>query len=482
MNTHLLHSPSRIAKPDPKYCGRAVPRSTRRILSVVILLVAFIFTREAVATPPVDCSGWGPWTIDYWQTPYIRLVPTPAEPMTAGHQVSRTIEVGGLNDGEAHRIGSCGQFGLLEGGDMLWLKAAEWQASPAYPQTSPDNGQISPLGFPYFHVGGTFTATFTPQESGVVSFTVTWTNMLGLPGHSVAATLDVPYTILQPMRLGYWKFDTTQWKGEEGQVPFATDNIDNPTDWNFGALKLNTGTSRLGYNAYQSDGMPDITRNEGTVRFWFKPNWNSGTGPGVSSACLLQMQTTSTTQWSLNLNAAGSQLTLSYPTSHTLSSSTLSWTAGGWHQIAVTYSGIATNVVIYVDGSAVTSTATSGVTWLSDVLSKFTIGSASDGSQSANGRFDELETFNYVLSASDISSNYSATILLDSDGDTISNLNELAATPNPTDPYNPDTDGDGYWDNVDQFPTDPNRWDHTHTGDSIAPVIQLLQPISAILQ
>jgi len=70
--------------------------------------------------------------------------------------------------------------------------------------------------------------------------------------------------------------------------------------------------------------------------------------------------------------------------------------------------------------------------------------------------------------------------LLDIDGDGLTNAQELAIG---TDPFNPDTDGDGHNDGSDYYPLDPTRWaapsfdptDHT------PPVITLGQPANATL-
>lgn len=69
---------------------------------------------------------------------------------------------------------------------------------------------------------------------------------------------------------------------------------------------------------------------------------------------------------------------------------------------------------------------------------------------------------------------------MDVDGDSISNADEIILGTNP---FLADTDGDGVADSLDAFPIDFTRRDRpsTNPGDSSAPSITLLEPLGALL-
>ncbi len=85
----------------------------------------------------------------------------------------------------------------------------------------------------------------------------------------------------------------------------------------------------LGYNAFQPDAMPNITRNAGTLRFWFKPAWTSGSGPGVTTARLLDMPVT--TPASLHLDSSGQHVAFSDPGTSVDAWGALCWTSTALH-------------------------------------------------------------------------------------------------------------------------------------------------------
>jgi hypothetical protein len=83
------------------------------------------------------------------------------------------------------------------------------------------------------------------------------------------------------------------------------------------------------------------------------------------------------------------------------------WTSNDWSQICITYSP--TNAAIYFNGQAL-GTTTSGVAYWPDAAIRaggFRIGSDSRGTNQARGRFENLQTYNYVLSAAEVASGYS---------------------------------------------------------------------------
>lgn len=465
-----------------------------RTLTLCATIGALVLGRvpNAVAVnQPVDppCV-WGPWLIDYPPSLMVYPYSLGKEPMTAGQPASISVSANVL-PGLVHRLpisGSCPAVSLNGYQYALWqghvIDPIHWQASNA----TPSSGDL--YADPASHL---YTTNFVPAGSGTITFTAqATTTTAGFPAWSETTNVVVPLIILPPKRLGYWRFNDASWIGEEGQSPSAQLDLENVMDWNYGALKMNPPNPAnkpvLKYPAYQADGGPNVTRRTGTVRFWYKPSWSS-TSPPTLPVTLFQMQKPSgypqpIPEWSLdvqsihsygNLNViltTGSQNQVVHFTRQ------ISWTAGQWYQFVVTYSLSAGDVKLYLNGALVTSgSAVTDMTAFSGALSTFTIGNDITGNHPATGIYDELETFNYPLPAEDIAANYGFALNLDSDHDGLSNFAEMVLG---TDPYNRDTDGDGVSDGTDFAPLDPNRWDPPNPNDTTAPVIQLLEPITAV--
>ncbi|HEY2363367.1 MAG TPA: LamG-like jellyroll fold domain-containing protein, partial [Candidatus Angelobacter sp.] len=319
----------------------------------------------------------------------------------------------------------------------------------------------------YYPGWGTATGfqnySFTASSS-LVFFNTSEPTLAPYPGAIARSELKVPIVVLPPERLGIWTFDEDSLVNSEGQSPLVSQNII-PASTPFGNNGINFDSAsdiNLEYPAFRGDavsvaqivgpaitstGSPNIRRNRGTISFWFKPNWSSGSGPS-SGGILADMVNAS---WTLKFTALGNAIELDSDAT-TLFSKNISWIAGQWYHVAVTYTENQT--ALYTNGvQAATGSALPGSQC--NILTTFRIGS--DGHlQQARGVITSFETFNYELTAAEVLADYQTNANLDSDADGVPNLLEVA---NGTDPFNADTDGDGVLDHEDCYPLDPTRWD-----------------------
>jgi len=229
-----------------------------------------------------------------------------------------------------------------------------------------------------------------------------------------------------PIRLGYWPFDNTNtWVGGAGQLPLTATNLAGVPSWDTNAVRLDTNQPAiLGYRDVETNGNANINLRSGSVRFWFNPDWTSvaagGSGPGAYGR-LIEMGSNSPVfnanswslsrtngWWSLFFTPDGNNLVFGASTNGAGGvnlAAGISWTTNQWHQVVLTYSP--TNSSLYVDGQLAGTGAAS--LWYPNLTERsrgFRIGSDQNGVNQARGAFDELETFNYPLAASDIATNY----------------------------------------------------------------------------
>ncbi len=235
-------------------------------------------------------------------------------------------------------------------------------------------------------------------------------------GQEVAAgTNPLDASSVNSVRLGYWRFNTNSWAGEQGQLPIAATALNLLPSWSGTAVGLNTNiTANLKYHDVETNALANINCRAGTVRFWYQAGWSStndgGVGPG-GTARLLEMGdgTSSGGYWTLYINSDGTQLTFATATNGTTTTyftGAISWATNEWHQIALTYSPSGT--ALYADGAALQSG--SGIVSYPSLAARgangFSLGGNRSGGELAMGSFDELETFNYPLSGDDVAANY----------------------------------------------------------------------------
>jgi hypothetical protein len=106
------------------------------------------------------------------------------------------------------------------------------------------------------------------------------------------------------------------------------------------------------------------------------------------------------------------------------------FTSNQWCQLVLTYTP--TNSLLYYNAQLVMSGL--GPVYYPNLTERsagFRVGSDVNGANQARGAFDDLATFNYPLAPGTITTNYQNAVILDSDGDGLSNLieNELGLNP-----------------------------------------------------
>ena len=222
-------------------------------------------------------------------------------------------------------------------------------------------------------------------------------------------------TNIPNVRLGYWRFNTSSWIGEQGQLPLLTNHLALVPSWSSNAVQVdNASTANLSYSAFNTNySMQNADCKIGTFRFWINPDWNSTNGPGAF-APLIEVGdgTVSGGYWALCVSADGTQLYFETATNSVTNiyfTNSISWTSNVWHQVALTYApGTNGSTILYVDGAQAAS-GPAIVSWPSQAgrtTNGINIGSSRIGYGQSRAVFDELETFNYPLSSDDIANDY----------------------------------------------------------------------------
>ncbi|HTV43496.1 MAG TPA: LamG-like jellyroll fold domain-containing protein [Candidatus Sulfotelmatobacter sp.] len=243
---------------------------------------------------------------------------------------------------------------------------------------------------------------FPPESTNPPDSTIVFT--------AVSASNSTSAVVNEYVPLAFWTFDDTNtWVGGQGQLPLVATNVGGVPDWSSNAVQIDTpNPAMLSYNVVETNGSTNIDCQNGSLLFWFKPDWSStnlgGTGPG-SSGRLIEIGSYDPTftngWWSLFVSPDGSQLsfaTAADGAGETNLSASISWNSNEWYQIALTYSP--TSSALYVDGQFLTNG--SGVSYFpsaADSANGFRIGSDENGNNQAAGTFDELLTFDYPLNA-----------------------------------------------------------------------------------
>lgn len=206
-------------------------------------------------------------------------------------------------------------------------------------------------------------------------------------------------------RLGYWRFNHNDVRGEEGQQPVLQTNFVTVLSTNYDgtALRISETDPRvaLRYRVVEPNGRTNIVFQDGSFRLRYKPIWE-GARPGhwirlieIGDFALSIDPSGQVLSFQTPISTGGAVTNVQAPISTYLGSS---YGARPWIDIAVAYSQY--GAALIVNGSLIaTGTGVSAVPSKLEQEAGFAIGSSAAGGSRADGLIDDLETFNFVMTA-----------------------------------------------------------------------------------
>ncbi len=219
-------------------------------------------------------------------------------------------------------------------------------------------------------------------------------------------------------RLGYWRFNTTNWLGEQGQLPMVISNVASGPGISSNALVCNppSGILGLSYHDVEAKGQINFNFRCGSIRFWFNPSWTStgagGSGPGSYDAfleCGNFSWPPTNGMFAFYLAPDGNSIGVQASTNGTylvpVAANTSGWVSNNWYQIALTYTS--TNSAIYINGQ-VAATGSGVTVWANAAIRSqgIEVGTGYAFWGAMGGSMDELETFNFPLTANQVLTDY----------------------------------------------------------------------------
>jgi hypothetical protein len=240
---------------------------------------------------------------------------------------------------------------------------------------------------------------------------------------STVAIVGRTQPILPPdpyVQLCTWSFDDTSWYSDLGYPPVSFTNLNNPPSFDGNALQVDsTNAAWLQYNIVEADGTTNLTFNDfgGTIELWVLPDWNSGTGPGDWGR-LIDVGAFSTSNpsswWSLYFSPDGTGLYFSSETNGIFKNylnCPISWDTNTWHFLALTYSRFRSE--LYIDGQLATNgPAMEYLPGAEVVTNGFFVGSDDTGLAQSRALIDDMATYNYALTAYEVTNDYTAGLLI----------------------------------------------------------------------
>ncbi len=206
----------------------------------------------------------------------------------------------------------------------------------------------------------------------------------------------------RPLAPPWPSFGTLHHEGFDQPYGFAPNQVIDPAIWAeswSGYALQRSGTSVVPW------AVPMVVSNSfrieperGAIRFWYRPDYASGTGSGTV-ATLLELATSngkaSEVWWSLVVSPDGSELHLICQTENEPQSclqAAVNWEAGSWHMLTLGFTP--TNSVLFVDDQlAAVGEGLATIPQEAAPYTSLTVGSTANGTAPAQGQIEELCVF-----------------------------------------------------------------------------------------
>ncbi len=130
-------------------------------------------------------------------------------------------------------------------------------------------------------------------------FNVTTNFCSGVVTTNLSYTAATNPAVFAARQLATFAFNDANLVGERGQAPLLTNDLQAVGAWITKGVQLTNSTSQLIYRTVETnDATANLNLRSGSVRFWFKPQWASGTGNApADGARLLEVGTPDGNGW-----------------------------------------------------------------------------------------------------------------------------------------------------------------------------------------
>jgi hypothetical protein len=221
------------------------------------------------------------------------------------------------------------------------------------------------------------------------------------------ATDPLSANSVRPVRLGYWRFNTSDWKGEQGQLPTAANNLQLVASYEGNGVQITNGSAILKYRDVEANGLPNLNLRSGAIRLRYKPYWRSvndgGAGPGQPVRLVQVGSVGAGAYFDLSIDASGTNVVFSCSDGTNVYSRSgwidFVWEpatgTGPWSELRLVFS--LTSSSVWQDGYVMIPPDTNSLPLVPASVRAlgFTVGCSTSGAHQAQGIVDELETFNF---------------------------------------------------------------------------------------